>query len=351
MRLLIITQAVDLDDPVLGFFHGWIQEFSKKCEKVSVVCLKEGRHELPSNVSVYSLGKSAQGRPASGWERVSSRIIYITRFYRYIWTLRHEYDSVFVHMNPEYVILGWKLWWLLRKKIVLWYVHPKKSLLLSIAVFFSDTVCSVATGSVNVKSKKIHAVGHGIDVNAFNPDAQAPSRSVLFLGRLDPVKRTEIFVEALEYLQEKGVSFSAAIYGSPVIADAKYSHDLRNKMMPLTLSGALVLHDAISHAKTPEVYSSYAAYVNLTPSGSFDKTILEAMAAGRVVVAANSALSHMLPQELHSDGTVEGTAKAIRTAVEMSEDKAREIGRRNREYVEHSHSLPLLISRLIQILQ
>ena len=362
MKLLILTQAVDLDDPILGFFHRWIEEFAKHCEQVSVICLKEGRHSLPPNVSVYSLGKpsyapdsakATTGKKASkgAGNRLLSRVKYLWNFYRYIWTLRHDYDSVFVHMNPEYVILGWKLWWLLRKKIALWYVHPRRSFLLSAAVFFSDAVCTVAVGSVNVQSKKIHAVGHGIDVSAFPTGTISSLRSVLFLGRLDPVKRTEIFVDALSHLQKHGISFSASIYGSPVTADAHYSDDLRNKMTPLTLSGALVLHDAIAHSETPAVYAAHSVYVNLTPTGSFDKTILEAMATECVVVAANSALFDMLPPELRSDGTVDGTTSAIQAAIALPEDKARQIGRRNRQYVEAAHSLPLLIFRLIQILQ
>ena len=57
MRLLILTQKVDINDDILGFFHRWIEEFAKRCEKVIVICLQEGRHDLPSNVKVLSLGK------------------------------------------------------------------------------------------------------------------------------------------------------------------------------------------------------------------------------------------------------------------------------------------------------
>ena len=46
MKLLIMTQAVDQNDPVLGFFHRWIEEFSRHCERVHVICLKEGEHSL-----------------------------------------------------------------------------------------------------------------------------------------------------------------------------------------------------------------------------------------------------------------------------------------------------------------
>ena len=40
MKILIITQKVDQNDDVLGFFHGWIAEFAKHCEQVTVYFLR-----------------------------------------------------------------------------------------------------------------------------------------------------------------------------------------------------------------------------------------------------------------------------------------------------------------------
>ena len=37
IKLLIITQKVDRNDDVLGFFHGWITEFAKHVEEVTVL--------------------------------------------------------------------------------------------------------------------------------------------------------------------------------------------------------------------------------------------------------------------------------------------------------------------------
>jgi hypothetical protein len=48
MRLLIVTQAIDAEDPVLGFFVRWVEELAKKAEMVEVICLKEGNALLPS---------------------------------------------------------------------------------------------------------------------------------------------------------------------------------------------------------------------------------------------------------------------------------------------------------------
>lgn len=100
MNLLILTQKVDKNDSNLGFFHRWLEEFSKKCEKVTVICLYKGEYSLPNNVRILSLGK----------EKGVCRLKYLFNFYKYIFKYRREYDSVFVHMNQIYMILGGS-WW------------------------------------------------------------------------------------------------------------------------------------------------------------------------------------------------------------------------------------------------
>ena len=72
MKVLVLTQTVDTEDPILGFMHRWIEELASKYERIEVVCLREGNHNLPKNVFIHSLGKEG-GR---------SRIKYVLRFYR-----------------------------------------------------------------------------------------------------------------------------------------------------------------------------------------------------------------------------------------------------------------------------
>jgi len=105
MRLLIITQKVDENDDILGFFTGWIAEFAKNCEKVTVICLQKGEFNLPDNVKVLSLGKE-QLSAISHQPSALQKFKYVFNFYKYILGERKNYDSVFVHMNPEYIILG-----------------------------------------------------------------------------------------------------------------------------------------------------------------------------------------------------------------------------------------------------
>ena len=46
MKLLIITQKVDINDDNLGFFHDWIKEFARQVENVIVICLQKGEYKL-----------------------------------------------------------------------------------------------------------------------------------------------------------------------------------------------------------------------------------------------------------------------------------------------------------------
>ena len=137
MKLLIVTQAVDTEDPALGFFCSWIEEFAKHAERVEVICLKEGKHTLSANVRVHSLGKPCSAEATQG---AGKRLKYIFNFYRYIWQLRHDHDAVFVHMNPEYVVLSGLFWRLWGKRIGLWYTHKSVNLKLRVAAWLADVI-------------------------------------------------------------------------------------------------------------------------------------------------------------------------------------------------------------------
>src|SRR3989344_1078070 len=157
MKLLILTQKIDINDNVLGFFHRWVEKLAEHCEKVTVICLQKGEYRLPGNVRVLSLGKPAQGWSASGGDVrhwVFNRIKYILKFYKYIFRERKSYDSIFVHMNPEYVILGGLFWCLWNKKIVLWYTHKAVNWKLKLAEKIVNKIFTASEESFRLPSKK-----------------------------------------------------------------------------------------------------------------------------------------------------------------------------------------------------
>lgn len=343
MKLLITTQAIDLDDPVLGFFHGWVAEFAKRCTSVHVICLKEGRHSLPKQVAVHSLGKSPQQ-----WRSFIQRVCYAVRFYRYAWQLRHEYDAVFVHMNAEYVLLGGLLWRALSKEVILWRNHKKGGWMTWLAAHLTSTVCYTSPSAYVARFGNAARMPIGIDTKTFSPAGEAQPRRVLFLGRLDEVKKPDVFLEAMAALLREGADVHADMYGDPTRGREKYADALKKRFSGLS---NVTFRPGVRNVETVALYRSHGIYVNLTPSGSFDKTIGEAMACGCIVVAANEALRGAVPDALLVDpSSPAAVARGMHAALALSEAERATLVAQGRQWIEREHSLVLLTERLSAIL-
>lgn len=270
MKLLICTQKVDKDDPILGFFHRWIEEFAKHCEHIVVIANGVGEYNLPKNVEIYSLGK----------EKNSSRVIKIFRFVRFSYRLRKEYDAVFVHMIPEFVIAGGVIWRFFKKQVSLWYVHGTVSLRLQAAVFLAHKVFTTSPESCRVKSRKVQSMGHGIDIpKVFPPKKESKVLSVISIGRISPAKQVEKLLEAFRLLKERGVPFTAQLIGGPATKnDIAYANliEIKAKKLGVDYKGPLPHEEAMSMLQSADIF------VSASITGSVDKAVLEA-AARRVV--------------------------------------------------------------------
>ena len=269
MRLLIVTQKVDINDDILGFFHRWIEEFSKHCERVTVICLQKGEYKLPENVNVYSLGKEIK----------QSRIAYLLNFYSLIWKKREEYDVVFVHMNPEYVVLGGLVWKLLKKKTALWYTHKSVTLWLRIAEKLADKIFTASKESFRLPSKKLEIIGHGIDIEFFTPDQNLPrGNHWLSVGRLTASKRHDLAIRAAH---EASVPLRIAGEGSERENLKKLAEELRADVAFL---------GPLTQARLRDEYRRAAKLIHRSETGSLDKVVLEAAACGCPVDTTDSAL-------------------------------------------------------------
>ncbi len=263
MKLLILTQVVDTEHSNLGFFHAWIEEFAKYYELVTVVCLQEGKHDLPKNVRVFSLGK----------EQGTSKFTRVARFYKYILAERDKYDRVFVHMNPEYVILGGLFWRLLRKRVALWYTHKQVDLKLRLAEKLANVIFTASKESFRLASSKVRVVGHGIDAEHFCPGASL-GKLVVTAGRISRSKHIEDMISMISPEE-------LVVAGAPITdADREYMK---------TLVGKAKFLGPIAYEHMPDFYRSARLFLNASSTGSIDKAVLEAIACGVPVQTSNEA--------------------------------------------------------------
>lgn len=320
MKLLIFTQKVNSNDPILGFFVRWVEEFAKHCEKVIVICLEEGKHDLSDNVEVLSLGK----------EEGVSRLTYIIRFYQYISSKKKEYDAVFVHMNQIYVILGGLLWRAWDKRISLWYTHKSITFSLRIAEKFVHTIFTASEESFRIKSKKKIVTGHGIDTDFFKTDDTAVrnDKLILSVGRLSKIKRHDLVIEAV----------AGEKYKLHIIGDGPERKNLES--LALKLDADVHFLGSLTQTELLDEYRKASYLIHTSETGSMDKVVLEALATDAAVITTSDVYSGSpVKMVLPTPGTIREALKETRE----SWDRV--------QIIEEKHSLKNLIPSIINKLQ
>jgi glycosyltransferase involved in cell wall biosynthesis len=310
MKLLLTTQAVDKDDLFMGFFHGWLVEMAKHFEHITVICLKEGRHELPGNVEVHSLGK----------ERGTWRITRVWRFFRYAFRFKQSYDAVFVHQNEEYVILAGWLWQRWGKKVYLWRNHWAGSTRTDYAARFCDKIFCTSKFSYTMKYPKTVLMPVGVDTNMFRrmPEVLRDPRGVLFYARLAPSKRPDLLLEALRLLHKKGVSFSAHFYGTPLPKDEAYAHKLMDVAREWGLSDSVSFLPGTPHDEAPSIFNAHTIYADLSASGMYNKTLFEAAACESLVITASGDFAGLVDDKfIYHDGGAEELCEKIEKLITL----------------------------------
>lgn len=341
MRLLVLTQKVDRHDANLGFFHAWLEKLAEGVETLTVICLEKGECQLPANVTIVSLGKEQKT------ERYTLNAIgYIYRFYCYLFQYRKKYDAVFVHMNPEYAILGGLFWRLSNKKVLLWYTHKAVNLRLRIAEKFVDTVFTVSKESFRLPSKKVKVVGHGIPVDAIlvRKESESDTVQLLSVGRLSPVKDIETIILACRTVKQP---FHLTVIGDAITpADVSYKQSLVQLVHQLGLEKRVRFLGGMTHDLLSEEYAKYQIFIHTSKTGSIDKVVLEALASGLQVITSSEAFQSFGDLVHHfKPNNPTDLAQCIEKIV--TSGILRRPNNNGREFVKSHHDLGHLVRRII----
>ena len=339
MKLLIITQKIDLEDSNLSFFHRWVEKFAENLDKVYVICLWEGRHNLPENVVVCSLGK----------EKGYSKIRQFLRLQKFVFRNIQKADGIFVHMCPIYAIAAYPLAKLLRKKIYLWYNHQAGGFITRLAVKMCDKVFYTSPFSFAARYKKSNIMPAGIDTKMFKRDynIHKQNNSLLYLARIAPIKHLDILISAVDLLDKQRCPFSLNIIGEPGENDWEYFQKIKHMSGRLEKAGRIRFFGGIPYSKIPAVYNKNRIFINLSPSGLFDKTILEAMACETLALVSNKSFECVLPEELLFE---QWSAKDLKNKIfnlfQMTDKQQDALSKKLRDYVIKNHNLDNLTGEI-----
>lgn len=340
MKLIVITQKVDINDDNLGFFHHWLERIVSRLEKAYIICLAEGEHHLPSNTEVYSLGK----------EKGYAKLRQFIRLEKFLFKHLKEVDGVFIHMCPIYAVASFPLAKLFRKKLVMFYAHGSVSFYLRLAEKLVNDIVTSSLAGCRIKSKKIEVIGQGIDTELFKPkddlSVEQKNFRILSAGRISLVKDQETLVKAIDILvkQRNLKDIKLKIVGEPVSGDEeKYFIKLKKLIKDYDLEEHIEFLGGVAYLQMSKYYQEADIFVNTSYTGSLDKVVLEAMACGCLVLNCNEAYHEILPDKyLFKRKDSEDLAQKMANLINTGKDKSL------REIVVKHHNLDNLAERIVK---
>jgi glycosyltransferase involved in cell wall biosynthesis len=329
-RILIVTQTVDQDDPILGFFVRWIRAFVAEGASLVVIAQSVKTTKFPAQVQLHSLGKD---HGASKWQQ-------ILRFWKLIWSLRHQYDFAFVHMTPVWIVLGAPLWILCRKRMYLWYEARGGGVSLRIAAMLVTKIFSASSKGMPFASPKTIVTGHGIDTDLFRPATASTSQSIITVGRITRSKNLPMVIDAFSQLPSDA---HLLIAGVPITSDdASYLRSLEKTWKASSLSSRISLKALDQQGIVQEL--QHACLFLHASNTALDKALLEAMSCGCLVVSsAPVAITILPPSCVATPNTMGDVAKKL---LALSDEESDRLRKELRSIVEKHHSLSQLAERL-----
>jgi glycosyltransferase involved in cell wall biosynthesis len=348
MRVLMMTQAVDPGDPVLGFTAGWVSALASHVDHVDVLCLRAIAGGHPPNVTVSTIGTSGD----------AGRISRLMQFERGVYRLVPRADVILSHMIPRYACCAGPIAMAARRPMLLWYTHRHDSFELRLASTFSRFVATAVASSFPFATPKLRVMGHGIDSRFFAPDptvAPAAPAVILFAGRMAPVKRQKTLVEALTHLAPAHREARVVFAGAPD-ERGEYDHEVREVAARLGVNRRITFAGPLAPDALLDWYRRATVAVNLSPDGLFDKAALEGMMTGTPTIVAATAFDSLLQPSaawlrIASGDDPVALARVLDRVMGLTPSARRQVATEVRERAIAAHALDGFMPRLVSLMR
>lgn len=296
-RLVVVTQQVDPAHPALAATVPKLRALAARVDELVVLAGGEAPGALPPNCRVRLFAAATRGGRGLRFERALATEI-------------RGADGVLAHMCPIYAVLAAPLARPLRIPLLLWYTQWRASLTLRLAERVSTTVLSVDATSFPLPSRKLVAIGHGIDAAEFPCAPTAPDGPVrlLALGRYSPSKGYEGILRGLRGALDRGVDVTLAVHGpASNDAEARHRRDLERLAGELALEDRLELGGPLLRPAAAAALAASHALVSATVAGAADKVIVEAALSCVPTLVPTHAFPALVPAALAFDAAVPGS--------------------------------------------
>lgn len=343
-RIVFITQVVDPADSNLGATRAKIAALARRVDEVVVLCDRGVEGVLPENCRLRVFG--APTRAQRAWRYAGALVS----------ELRDRPLAVIGHMVPLYTVVAAPVVRAHRVPLMLWYTHWKNHFVLRAANVVCTHMLSLDERSFPLRSRKLHGIGHGIDLAEFpcQPPVASAGRSfrVLSLGRYSRPKRLDEMVEGVRIARERGVDVRIDLYGttgSP--AEERYKSELEALVARPGYGAFASVGGPTPRTELPPVYA--AADVVASDFISPDKIVLEACSSCRPVIASHESFDVLFagiePPLAFERDRPETFANRIEALAALTDEERHALGRELRERVARQHSVETWADAILRL--
>jgi glycosyltransferase involved in cell wall biosynthesis len=347
MRILLINYVMDRNSPVLAWQHSVASQLAAKCERLVVLTERIGECELPDNVEVHLVPRIL----TTPLRMLGAR--WLMNIPVWSWCVRERFDAVFIHMNADWTYRLAPCWQQFGIPVLLWYAHGTVTNRLRRAHDRAACVVTSTPEGFGIPSSKVRAIGQGIDTDLFTaPAAKPDNATIVAVGRVSRRKRVDLMLDTLAWLKANAPQypFNLRIIGPTLTRDDRsYAAELADTVKKTDLARHVTFEGPRAMGELPAIYGSAFLHLNLSQTGSMDKTILESLACGCPTLTSNASVFSLFdafPELIVRTPTPDAIGKQICRAYEQrhtssSSDLRRlVVGRHDlKSYVEHVYGV------------
>lgn len=344
LRLLLLVFCIDEDHPVLAWQAAVARRLGERVERLVVLADKIGNHApFESNTRIAAFPGKVLGIP----HRLGARFLlnpFVFRLCR-----EERIERVLIHMAHKWAYSLYPAFAALRLPVTTWYAHGTVSPSLKLAVAASDRMLTSSPEGCRVPSRKVVSIGQAIDTSLFLPGNAASRERVVYVGRISERKRVHAIYEVARCVVRQGTGISGFdIVGAPLTRDdLAYCNALQMRVWRDGMERCFRFHGVVPQARIGEFYERAFLHLNLSHTGSLDKTVMEALACGCPVLTTNPPFKDLLkewPWMYMDDEEVPAVAAKV---IEAFKDPSRVPGERLRELIESRHSMATYPDRVL----
>jgi glycosyltransferase involved in cell wall biosynthesis len=283
-----------------------VDRLAESCEAVAVLTQRLGRYSPPPNVQVAVMPLARLMAVPLG----TALLDLLVNRQAHALAVRHRVDVCFIHMAIHWANALSPTFRRLRLPVLVWYAHGSVTPELRRAHDAATRIVTSTTGGCRLESDKIRVIGQGVDTDLFQlQPLEAERNDVLAVTRLSRRKRLDRLLDAMDALRRLpgGAAIRLRVIGAAITReDRRYETMLRERLRRENLEGSVEFAGFVPQAEIPARYHRRAfLHINLSSTGSMDKTVVEALATGCPVVTSNDAFRDLLAQYpqfvLHDD--------------------------------------------------